>query len=87
MTVISKAHIKELYSANLLYELHLVDSRILLFQKKYNTIFLEFEKKIKSEKESFDKWDDYLEWKGYQRKYDQLNIEKKDLEDGNIRVA
>jgi hypothetical protein len=87
MTVITKEHIKGLYFVNLLYEMHLVDERISLSQKKYNNSFLEFEKIIKSEKESFEKWDDYLEWEGYRKKYEQLNIEKKDLDNGNIRVA
>ncbi|MDA3861609.1 MAG: hypothetical protein PF445_10315 [Melioribacteraceae bacterium] len=87
MTTISKDSIKELYSVNLLYELHIVEEKISLFFSKYKLSFLEFEKKIKSKNESFEEWDDYLEWKGYQKKEKQLKLEKKDLDNGNIKVA
>jgi hypothetical protein len=36
------------------------------FEKKYNTDFEDFKSKIEAaEKEDFEKWDDYIEWKAY----------------------
>jgi len=35
--------------------------------------FAEFEKSIKNNKESYEKWDGYIEWKAYQHKLDDLN--------------
>ncbi|MCZ7382353.1 MAG: hypothetical protein O8C64_12390 [Candidatus Methanoperedens sp.] len=35
-------------------------------EKKYHTDFEDFQSKIKAaEKENFEKWDDYIEWKAY----------------------
>ncbi len=87
MTIISRDSIKELYSVNLLYELHIVEEKIALFFNKYKLGFAEFEERMKSENESFGEWDDYIEWKGYHNKEKQLKLEKKDLDNGNIKVA
>ena len=36
------------------------------FEKKYNTGFEDFRSKVEAaEKEDFEKWDDYIEWKAY----------------------
>jgi hypothetical protein len=47
-----------------LYELHIIKEKLKLFEKKYSKTFEEFEKEV-LEKEDFEKWDDYLEWKAY----------------------
>ncbi len=44
------------------------------FEKKYNMDFEDFQSKIKtSEKEDFEKWDDYIEWKAYFTAYNYWN--------------
>ena len=53
---------KELEEIALLYEKHIVEQKIELFEKKHNKSFQEFEKEVMQE-EQFEKWDDYLEWK------------------------
>ncbi|MFQ6089574.1 MAG: hypothetical protein ACE5K0_11845, partial [Candidatus Methanofastidiosia archaeon] len=41
-----------------------------VFEKKYNTDFEEFKKRIeKSRKENFEEWDDYIIWEGLQKGY------------------
>ncbi len=68
MTVISKEKVKDMYYANLMYEYHRVTEKIRLFGNKYGMSFLNFEKAVKSaEKEDTEKWDDYMEWKGYEK--------------------
>ncbi len=50
-----------------------INEHIKLFEKKYGLSFAEFEKKVASEKEDYEKWDDYIEWKAYQAKIEELN--------------
>jgi hypothetical protein len=40
-----------------------IKERIRFFESKYGCTFGEFKEKIKGEKEDFEKWDDYIEWK------------------------
>ncbi len=87
MTVISKEKVKDMYYANLMYEYHRATEKIRLFEKKYGVSFDKFEKDIKSsKKEDFEKWDDYMEWKGYEKVLQRLNKEKRELEVGNYKV-
>ena len=80
MMVISKEAIKDMYYANVMYEYHKVTEKIRLFEKKYGVSFAKFEKSIKkTQKEDFGKWDDYMEWKGYERGLQKLAKEKKGL--------
>lgn len=87
MTVISKETVKDMYYANLMYEYHRVTEKIRLFEKKYGVSFDKFEKGIKSsKKEDIEKWDDYMEWKGYVKVLQRLIKEKKELEIGDCKV-
>jgi cytochrome c556 len=60
----------------LMYENHIVKEKLRLFQKKYSLTFEEFEKKIKQQdQENYEIWDDYIEWKAYNKKYyEDLNV-------------
>ena len=60
--LVNDKEVKNLLKADLLYRLHILEEEIRLFEKKYNKKFSEFEKEV-SEKENFEKWDDYLDWK------------------------
>ncbi len=87
MTVITKEKVKDMYYANLMYEYHRVTEKIRLFEKKYEMPFNEFEKDIKSSKnEDIEKWDDYMEWKGYEKTLQRINKEKMELEIGDYKV-
>lgn len=88
MAVISKKKLKDMYYANLMYEYHRVTEKIRLFENKYGMIFVNFEKAVKSvEKEDTEKWDDYMEWKGYEKVLQGLIKEKKELESGNYTLS
>ena len=87
MTVISKEKVKDMYYANLMYEYHRVTEKIRLFEKKYGMSFDRFEKGIKSsKKEDFEKWDNYMEWKGYKKALQRLIKEKREMEVGDYKV-
>ncbi len=88
MVVINKEIAKDMYYANLLYEHHRVAEKIRLFEKKYGMSFIKFEKDIQgSKKEDFEKWDDYMEWKGYEKVLRKLIKEKRELEVGDYKVS
>ncbi len=88
MTTISSQTIVELYYANVVFELHQTTNKLSLFKKKYKTDFEGFEKKVKGyKKENFEKWDDYIEWKGLNKYYRELLTKKKDLASGNIKIT
>ena len=88
MVIIDKEKAKEMYYANLMCDYHKANEKIRLFTKKYSISFEQFEKDIKgSEKEDFEKWDDYMEWKGYENVLQNLIKEKKELEVGDYKVS
>lgn len=88
MVIIDKEKAKEMYYANMMCEIHKVTEKIRLFTKKYAMSFVQFEKEVKgSEKEDFEKWDDYMEWKGYENVLQYLIKEKKDLDVGDYKVS
>jgi hypothetical protein len=54
-------------------ELTLIKEKLHLFEIKYNCDFPQFESKvINAEKENFEHWDDYMEWKAFNEKYHRL---------------
>jgi hypothetical protein len=88
MTTLNTNTLKELYLAKIFYEIHVATEKLSFFTSKHDCTFLEFENKIqKSSKENFEDWDDYLEWKAYNNFFNELKIQKQDLENGNIKVA
>lgn len=67
MVIIDKERAKNMYYANIISEYHKASEKNRLFKKKYAMPFEQFEKDIKnSKKEDFERWDDYMEWKGYE---------------------
>jgi len=64
--------IKEYKKLKLISEMIPIRERIRLFENKYNLSFENFEKKIKQQPEDFKLWDDYIEWKAYQNKFNEI---------------
>ncbi|MFQ5603947.1 MAG: hypothetical protein ACE5HS_11825 [bacterium] len=88
MVVIDSSILKDLYYANLIYEIHKTAEKLRIYRKKYGLSFDEFEETVKSdETEDFNKWDDYMEWKAYEKLMVRYQKEKKDLEIGNYKVS
>ncbi|HMW06625.1 MAG TPA: hypothetical protein PK079_06285 [Leptospiraceae bacterium] len=62
--------------------------KIQIFQKKYNVTFEAFENKIETaEKESFEEWDDFIEWEAYEGFLSRLKERIHDIRNGNIQLA
>lgn len=88
MTTLSAETIKDLYLAKILYDLHVTKEKLSYFAAKYSSTLDVFEGQLKnSTEENFEAWDDYLEWKTYDKILTELSTQKKDLENGNIKVA
>lgn len=65
-----------------------IEEKLELFEKKYNQNFSDFEMNIgKSEQENFEKWDDYIEWKAFQKSLVNLNNNIREIENGHFKVA
>ena len=80
--LVNDKEIKNLLKADLLYRLHILEEEIKLFEKKYNKKFSEFEKEV-SEKENFEKWDDYLDWKSAIKELKYIKKKISEINSGN----
>lgn len=87
MITISKSNISEWLLLDTYSEMHIAKDKLRFFQKKYSTSFSEFEKKINTERENFEHYDDYIEWKAYT--HIMQSVEKKiyDIRNGNVKIS
>lgn len=86
---ISKEEIKEFMKLNVISQITLIKEKIKFFENKYKCSFEDFEKKIKeTEKEDFERWDDYIEWKAYVESLKDLEEKLRKIEDArDIKVT
>ncbi len=87
MLIIRKEKIIDFYVLNYLYEIHMIEERIRLFEKKYQISFRNFEIQLFKEEENFEKWDDYMEWKAYLKSFHHLKIKKEQIKNGNYQIS
>jgi hypothetical protein len=87
MTIINSDSIKNLYYANILYEIHKIEDKLSFFKSKYKTTLDKLESDLKNSAEDFEKWDDFMEWKAFHNKYQDLSSQKADIENGNYKVS
>ena len=65
-----------------------IKERIRFFESKYGCSHGEFKGRIKEEKEDFEMWDDYIEWKAYIESLKELESKMKDIEDAqDVRIT
>ena len=63
---ISKDEVREYEKLKVISQMAAIKSKIELFNGKYRCTFEEFEINIRTkDKEDFEAWDDYMEWKAY----------------------
>jgi hypothetical protein len=88
MVDMQSSKVKDYYYLNVLSEYHKVKDKIQFYENKYGIDFLNFEKSVNSsEKEDFEIWDDYIEWKAFFLSLDKIICDKQDIENGNFRVS
>lgn len=70
---ISRQDIENYVKMKLYTELTLIKEKLKLFEKKYQCDFSQFEQSVTTaEEENFERWDDYMEWKAFHKKYIHL---------------
>lgn len=85
---VTKDELREYEKLKIISQLTPVKEKIRLFESKYKSSFEQFEKQLKEEKEDFEKWDDYIEWKAYIETFKDLTTKLKEIEDAtDIKVA
>ncbi len=87
MIELSQNKAKDYLKAEILYELNLTKEKLKLFEKKYEKSLEEFEAQLKNEKENFEKWDDYIEWKSYKKNMNDIKKRLIDIENENIKIT
>ena len=85
---VSKEEIKTFEKLTAISQIAPIKERIRFFEKKYWYTFKVFEKKVKQEKENFEKWDDYIEWKAYVESLKNLESKLRKIEGAkDIRIT
>ncbi|HHW40946.1 MAG TPA: hypothetical protein GXX19_07340 [Syntrophomonadaceae bacterium] len=80
--------IKEYKRLKIISEIVLVKEHIKLFEQKYVCAFQDFDKKVKQEAEDFVQWDDYIEWKAYQKSFEGLKKKIGEIEHAkDVRIT
>jgi len=70
---ITRQDVENYVKMKLYTELTLLKEKLSLFEKKYKCDFIKFEQALSAtEKEDFEHWDDYMEWKAFYKKYNRL---------------
>ena len=86
--VVTKDEIIMYEKLKLISEIAPIRERIAEFERKYGMPLEEFEKNLKESEESFEAWDDYIEWKAYVRKLRELQMKLREIENAQrVRVA
>ena len=86
--VISKRDVLAHERLRVISELAPIRERVKAFEKKYGMTLKEFERELTESEESFEAWDDYIEWKVYVRKLEELENRLKEIEHAErVRIA
>ncbi|RQD74322.1 MAG: hypothetical protein D5R97_07955 [Candidatus Syntrophonatronum acetioxidans] len=75
-----KEEIKEYKRLKIISEMAPIREYIKNLEEKHKCNFDEFQARLKEESENFDKWDEYIEWKAYEKKLEELKNYMKEIE-------
>ena len=87
MITISKNNISEWLLLDVYSEMHIAKDKIRFFEKKYTCSFSEFEKRVFSEKEDIEQYDDYIEWKAYINVLKSAENKIMDIKNGRVKIS
>jgi len=84
----STDEIKEYEKLKIISQIAPIKEKIKIFEKKYQCNFREFKNKIKENKEKYEEWDDYIEWKAYIAALKDLQRKEREIENAkSIKIA
>ena len=85
---VSKEEVRGFEKLKTISQIAPINERIRYFERKYGCTLGEFKDRIKREKEDFEKWDDYIEWKAYVESLKDLESKMRDIEDTqDVRIT
>ena len=87
MVIVKKKDIGDAFLIEAYCEMHQTKEKIRFFQGKYQQNFEDFSESMKNNKEDFEQFDDYIEWKAYQKVYNETIQKIEDLKSGNFQVT
>lgn len=85
---VSRDEVKEFEKLKAISQIAPIKDRVRFFESKYGCTLGEFKDRIKREKEDFEKWDDYIEWRAYIESLKDLESKMRDIEDAqDVRIT
>ncbi len=87
MHTVDKQTVGDLLLLDALADLHRVKRKLAVFVAKHGMDVREFEDRVNRESESFDRYDDLIEWKAYQATHDDLIRRVEELKHGRFQIA
>ena len=87
MQIIDKQSVGDLLLLDVLADLHRVKRKLAHFASKYGADVSQFEVRVNAEGESFEHYDELIEWKAYQAACDELSERIEELKHGRFQVA
>lgn len=85
MVQVTKQTVQQWIMIDYLAKKHRYQANVAMFERKYNMSLNEFEKHFETaEKEVFEEWDDYIEWKADHEFLQTVNKKIDDIRSGNI---
>lgn len=86
MITIDKTALGELLIMEELANLHATKSRLSYFERKYETSFEDFRKKVNKE-EVYNEYDDFIEWKAFLDRKAALEQKISSIKSGQFRIS
>jgi hypothetical protein len=87
MSLYNKRSVGDLLLLDIMADMHCLDRKLSYFVRKYKTDLEHFEALLTSRDESFEHYDDLIEWKAYQSEYDALAREIEEIKHGSFQIA
>jgi len=87
MQIFNKQNVGDLLLLDVLADMHRVKRKLAHFVGKYGMDVSQFEARVNSEKESFEHYDELIEWKAYQEVSDELSERIEELKHRRFQVA
>jgi septation ring formation regulator EzrA len=87
MQIFDKQSVGDLLLMDVLADLHRVKRKLAHYAGKYGGDVTQFEARVNSENESFEHYDELIEWKAYQAACDDLVERIEELKHGRFQVA
>ena len=88
MLTVQKQSVANWLLAEYLATKHTVNEKIRLYERKYDQSWENFSHSLETATdENFDQWDDYIEWKAYQKLAEELAVKLNEVKHGNFEVT